>query len=430
MPLTQVDAVVGRLHSLLLVAGAVGLALAVLLSALASHLLTRTLRTLVRNARALALGERTLPLAMASSDEIGGLAGSLQTLSDTLENTVAVLAEERDRLQTILDGMREAVLAIDRDQRITLMNQAACDLLGLSSRPEDRLLLEVIRVPAVEQLLAQAERGQPATAELELPGIPSRCLLGHVASLKTTQEHVLVMHDVTDMRRLETVRRDFVANVSHELRTPVSVIRANAETLLGDALDDREQARTFVGAIHRNAERLSNIITDLLDLSRIESGEFVVEPAAVLLEPVVRRVIDAVELEARRKQLSVTSQIETSLVVQADEKLLEQILSNLLDNAVKYTQPEGHIFASTTLDGDEVRIEICDDGPGIELKHRDRIFERFYRVDPGRSRELGGTGLGLSIVKHFVMAMGGDVGMSPRSPRGSVFWFTLPRGSS
>jgi two-component system phosphate regulon sensor histidine kinase PhoR len=234
------------------------------------------------------------------------------------------------------------------------------------------------------------------------------------------------MHDVTDIRRLETVRRDFVANVSHELRTPVSIIRANSETLLDGAMSDPAYGPLLLEALHRNAERLSRLVDDLLDLARLEADRYQLESDEVSVQGAVRKAVDAVERAAQAKDIRVDIDLDPALRVRADEKALDQILVNYLDNAVKYTLAGGTIRVWAQARASQVRIDVTDDGPGIAPQHRQRIFERFYRIDPGRSRNMGGTGLGLSIVKHLADAQGGDAGMEPARPRGSTFWVSLP----
>jgi two-component system phosphate regulon sensor histidine kinase PhoR len=232
---------------------------------------------------------------------------------------------------------------------------------------------------------------------------------------------------VTNVRRLESVRRDFVANVSHELRTPVAVIRANAETLLGGAKDDPQMAAKLIDGLHRNAERLARILADLLDLSRLDAGQYRLELAPVAVRAVTEQSLSAVEPQAQKRGVTVEVAVPDAITVKADPKALDQILVNLIDNGVKYTRPEGHVWVEAREVGETVRIEVRDDGPGIADKHRERVFERFYRADPSRTREAGGTGLGLSIVKHLVESMGGEVGVEANAPRGSIFWLRLPR---
>jgi two-component system phosphate regulon sensor histidine kinase PhoR len=236
---------------------------------------------------------------------------------------------------------------------------------------------------------------------------------------------VMVLHDVTEIRKLEGMKRDFVANVSHELRTPVAIIRANAETLLDGALDDKTRGRDFVEAMLRHADRLSGLISDLLDLSRIEAGRYGVKLQPVRVRAALQRVVELADRHVRDKGHAVSIDAPDALWVEADPRALEQIFTNLVDNAIKYTPPGGRLLLRAAPSARGVRVEVEDDGPGIEPRHRDRIFERFYRVDPGRSRDVGGTGLGLSIVKHLAEAMGGAVGVDAAPVRGSLFWLEL-----
>jgi two-component system phosphate regulon sensor histidine kinase PhoR len=426
LPLRQIDDEIWKLRGFVLLAGLVGIVVAAMMSALASHLISRTFRALVERARALARGERGR-INIRSSDEIGTLAGSLNRMSDDLELAVSTLAGERDRFQTVLEGMGDAVLTVDGRFRITLANPTAMQYLGLQSSPAGRPLYEVIRVPELQDVLARPELGEPTSFEFELAAPIPRRLFTRITPLKGGDGFVFVMHDVTEVRRLETMRRDFVANVSHELRTPISVVLANAETLLDGALGDRVQAERFVRAIHSNAERLSLLIGDLLDLSSIEAGRYPLGPRATAVDEVVRSAAETLGPAFRERRHVLEADLPQGLSVLADPAALEQVLINLLDNAVKYTPPGGRIRVVAKTGPHQVRIEVADDGPGIEPRHRERVFERFYRVDPGRSRELGGTGLGLAIVKHLVDAMGGRVGVEPVTPHGSCFWLSLPR---
>lgn len=432
MPLSDVESMMWRLRLTLAVTGLLGLAAALLMSGVASHLMSRTLRELVDRAHALSAGmaSRAPSQVPAPTDELGGLAGSLNRMAIELERSVNSMADERDRFQNVLDGLSEAVIALDGDQKITLVNRATTDMLGLTAPPMGQTLLETARIAALGDLAAKLRTGEPGEAEFDLPsqpGEPVRRVLARATLLRAVTGAVVVLHDVTEIRRLESVRRDFVANVSHELRTPVSIIRANAETLLDGALDDKERSREFVDAMLRHADRLARLIADLLDLSRIEAGRFPIKPTRIRTAAALRRSIDMVERSAREKGLSIELIASAELALHADPRALDQVVANLLDNAVKYTPAGGHIVVrAMAAERHRVRVEIADDGPGIDARHRERVFERFYRVDPGRSRDVGGTGLGLSIVKHLVEVMGGDVGLEPAAPHGSVFWFTLP----
>jgi two-component system phosphate regulon sensor histidine kinase PhoR len=352
------------------------------------------------------------------------LADWVNFLADDAERSHRGLIRERELLSTVADGMTQGVIAVDDDHRIELLNDAARNMLGVSSSPVGEPLIEFVRVPEVFALI---DDDQAATAEVELQN-GTKTLI-RVAHKYGGAGRVLLLEDVTTVRRLETVRRDFVANVSHELRTPVAVIRANAETLLAGAKDDPVMAPKLIDGLHRNAERLARILADLLDLSRLDAGQYRLELTPVPVRALAEQSMSAVETQAAKRNINVSIAVPEDLSVQADPKALDQILINLIDNGVKYTKHAGNVWIEAKPDDDAVRIEIRDDGPGIADKHRERVFERFYRADPSRSREAGGTGLGLSIVKHLVESMHGEVGVEPNTPTGSIFWLRLPRAN-
>ena len=393
---------IGATRTSLLAGSIVALALSVLAAVFASRLFARTLRALVH-----------------------------QEVSGERKSNLGTLAQERRRLETILESLGEGVIALDDSRHITLVNETALRLLDLDESPVGQPLLAAVRLPALVELLDVAEDededepDEPLATELELPGT-SRRLMARVTSLRAHQGLLVVIHDVTERRRLEAVRRDFVANVSHELRTPVSVIRANAETLLSGGIEDQRRAGGFVSAILRNAERLSTLVADLLDLSRLEAGRMPLSPRSLSAHAQVKRVTDSVGALAREKNVKLEVDVPEDLEIRADERAIDHILLNLVDNAVKYTPSTGHVVVRARQADGHVRFEVQDDGPGIDAHHRARIFERFYRVDPGRSKDMGGTGLGLSIVKHLAESMGGSVGIEPVRPHGSVFWVRLP----
>jgi two-component system phosphate regulon sensor histidine kinase PhoR len=421
MHLEQVQAVVVRLRLMLGAALLLGLLIALAMTFWASALVTRPVRQLVDRSRPLLHGDLMAAAAGLASEEL--MPGSVATLAAELEQTLATLAKERDRFETVLEGMSEAVVALDPERRVALMNPAAQALLGLGDDAVGAALRDVVSATELQDL-ADKGQGGPATVEFTFG---ERRVLARATPLSTDAGTVVVMHDVTEMRRLETVRKDFVANVSHELRTPVSIIRANAETLLDGGLDDPRRSRSFVDAIHRHAERLSSLIADLLDLSRIEAGRYKLNFRDVDCTAAARAGIDAVRTKAEARHTTLTVECPAHLSVRADSKALDQILMNLLDNAVKYTPEAGVVRLVAKEAGPEVRFEVIDSGQGIAPDQRERIFERFYRVDPGRSRDMGGTGLGLAIVKHLAEMMGGRVGVEPAEPAGSTFWVALPR---
>jgi two-component system, OmpR family, phosphate regulon sensor histidine kinase PhoR len=424
VPMDEIDQGIWNLRMIMVFAGLLGLAVAALMTIFAAGLFTKTLRQFADNARALATGERKR-LTVSSHDEIGRLAGSFNRIAADLERTVGELADERDRFETVLASMGEAVLAVDNQGRITLANPACVNILSLSLDAVGRPIEASIPIPEIAEL-AKLNEGANTTREFSLGGTQQRWIIARAARLHASTGVVIVMHDFTKMRRLEAMRRNFVANVSHELRTPVSVIRATSEVLLDGAFEDTAKAREFLEALMRNSDRLARIIDDLLDLSRLEGGHYPIHIEPISVRTAVRKVIETVQRKADQKGIALLVHVPEQLLVSADAKGLDQILINLLDNAVKYTPDSGKVEVRGRQRGHRVRIEVHDNGPGIARKYRTRVFQRFYRVDKGRSRDTGGTGLGLSIVKHLLENMGGRVGLFPAKPNGCIFWFSLP----
>jgi two-component system phosphate regulon sensor histidine kinase PhoR len=428
-PLRQVEESVTRVRLIILIASGLGLIVALFMSGLASHLLSKTLKTLVEHARRIARGQPVDDIPIDEEDALfGGIAGSITRLSRELQDTVDDLVEERNRFEAILETMTEAVVVVDSNDRVSLVNRAALELLEWDDEPVGRPIVELIRVPGFQDMLEQAQDGVEANEEFELPTRPPKQVLAQAARQESIGT-VVAMHDVTELRRLETIRRDFVANVSHELRTPVSVIRATAETLEDGAIDQPKHARRFLDALIRNSERLSQLIADLLDISRIEAGEYAIDTEDMTLRKAIDRSLDTVEARADDRDIDIVNQVASDVLVEADPKALDQVLLNLITNAVKYVPDGGTVEVTSERRDGMVRVSVEDDGPGVGAQHRDRLFERFYRIDSGRARNVGGTGLGLSIVKHLVTTMGGQVGYEPNQPKGSVFWFTLPASS-
>jgi two-component system phosphate regulon sensor histidine kinase PhoR len=390
---------------------------------LAASALRAAIRDLVKRTRDVVRDpSRRITRDGSAEDELVELAEWVNFLADDAHKSHRALARERMLLAAVAEGLTQGVIAVDGEHRIELLNDAARKMLGVTSSPVGEPLIDFVRVPELFDML---DSDVAATAEVQLPNT-ARALI-RAARKWGGDGRVLLLEDVTTMRRLETVRRDFVANVSHELRTPVAVIRANAETLMAGAKNDPAIAGKLIDGLHRNAERLARILADLLDLSRLDAGQYRMELSEVAITPVLDQAITATEMQATQRNVTVNVAIPDALAVRADPKALDHILVNLIDNGVKYGRPDGNVWVEAKPTGDDVRIEVRDDGPGIADKHRARVFERFYRADPSRSREAGGTGLGLSIVKHLVESMGGDVGVEPNVPQGSIFWLRLPR---
>ena len=403
----------------LVVAGAAGIVAVLTLGAAVRS--RRELRALAAAAAEVTAGG---PRRIADTGgELGVVTTLINRMADDAQQTLQALRGERDLLGSVLDSMTQGVIALDDDRRITLINPAARRIFALPGVPIGERFAAQVTVPEALALVA----GDQLDGVAEFTAAPGIRAVARITAQRSGVGRLLVVDDVTAIRRLETIRRDFIANVSHELRTPVSVIRANAETLQGGGKDDPRFADRLIDGLHRNAERLARIIADLLDLSRLDAGHYRLERQPVDVAAAVGQAVTAVEHAATTRGSTVTVAVPPGCAVLADPKALDQVLVNLLDNAVKYAPAGGKVEVRAVPADRGVRIEVADDGPGLAPVHRDRVFERFYRVDPGRSRDQGGTGLGLSIVKHLVESMGGTVGVDANQPTGSVFWCALPR---
>jgi two-component system phosphate regulon sensor histidine kinase PhoR len=325
---------------------------------------------------------------------------------------------ERELLAALLDPA--AVFGQDGTARVS---NAAFDALAPGGRATGKTALEVTRSEPLAEAVKRGIEGATRSLELELAS-PSRSFEARVNPLLRGDVLVL-LRDVTQARRIAAMRRDFIANASHELRTPVTAIRGAAETLLAGALDDPAAAHRFTEVVVRHAERLARLTEDMLDLSRIESGQRGMHLGRVDLAPLADEILLLYRERAGERRLELSHEVPPGVAARADPRALEQILVNLVDNAVKYTSEGGAIALGAQREGPRVVVSVKDSGPGIERRHLPRLFERFYRVDPGRSRDQGGTGLGLAIVKHLAQAQGGEVGVES-GPAGSRFWVRLP----
>ena len=429
VPLAEVDHAVARLRAILIAGGLVALLAAVLMASGAVVLLSRALRHVTAIARRMSAGELDLRSRLDTHDEVGDLGRTLDHLAENLSRSLHELRDDRDLLGRILEAMREGVLVLDSERRILRFNGSLREMLLLDAGAVGRPAIEVVRNAELQILVDAAIAGQePVTGEIEVAGLRPRRLLVHATRLSGEPRAVLVvLFDVTEVRRLETVRKDFVANVSHELRTPIAAVMSAAETLRIAARTDPASAGSFVEIIERNARRLGDLVQDLLDLSRIESKEFRLASDTFDLSGAVARTLEFHEERATGKRMRISAALPPALpAVRGDTTALERVLSNLIDNAIKYC-PEGATIVVAAEDlGGKLRVTVSDDGPGIEARHLPRLFERFYRCDPGRSRAMGGTGLGLSIVKHLVEAMGGTVQVESTLGQGARFGFTVP----
>lgn len=392
----------------------------------------RPFREIRSGADRIAGGDYEARVPSGGWQESQALAFSLNEMSARLAGQIARLQAERQQLRAILGGMIEGVIAIGPGQRVLFANDAASRMLEFDVNAAiDRPIWELTRQPGLQVILEKATKtGTPQREDLELKRPSALFLTVYVAPLTANEGAgaVMVLHDTSDIRRLERLRQDFVANVSHELKTPLAVVKACVEALLDGAGEDPEARQMFLQQISDQGERLDSLIHDLLSLARIESGVEVMEFAALPVAEMVSACVDRHRPRAEAKNMTI--HIEPSdpkADVWADEEALRQMLDNLVDNAVKYTQSGGEIRIGWSIVHSSVSIAVSDNGPGIPERDQPRIFERFYRVDRARSRELGGTGLGLSIVKHLAQVLRGTVKLSSQVGKGTTFCITLPR---
>jgi two-component system phosphate regulon sensor histidine kinase PhoR len=431
LPLEDIDAAIAAVRWRIL-----GASLAAVIVALGiAYAFSRSFTHRIGRLRAFAEGlvdarfsESPLP---AAADELGALARSLNSMAAQLRNLVARLSLESARREAILASMVEGVLAVDGELCITFSNESFARAVGAEKPiPEKLPLVDVVRDPGLREMLARVlATGEFLKQRLRLPAAEDRAFEVQAAPLTTATGRgaIAILHDITDLERLERVRKDFVANVSHELRTPLTAIRGYAETLLDGALEDKENNRRFLEIIKTHAIRLNNIASDLLVLSELESGARRMEHERVSVREALDVAMRTVESEARVRGVRMIPGRIEEVSVMGDKLRLEQALINLLDNAVKFNRPDGEVHVEAGPRGDgKAQIVIRDTGIGVPSEHLPRIFERFYRVDTARSREVGGTGLGLSIVKHVVERMGGSVLAESQLGKGSTFTVLLP----
>jgi two-component system phosphate regulon sensor histidine kinase PhoR len=429
LPLSDLENALGDMRRTLATGALIALLVAIAISLSAAQLTARRLLNLADVARRFAGGNLDTRSRASGDDEIAAVGRALDHLAENLSRTLGELRSERDVLTGILSSMSEGVLVVGSDGRIVLTNAALKAMLLLGGDAVGKSILQAIRNADLNELLLRAAERGSMEAEMELAGLKPRRVLVRAVRLNDAPRGVLaVVVDVTELRRLENIRRDFVANASHELRSPLTSIRAAAETLR-TVENDPAAAIRFVELIERNAARLAALIDDLLELSKIESRELRLEIETLDLAATVERVLVQHAHRAEVRGMTLTHTLAASPAVRADRRALEHVLGNLIDNALKYCPAGAAVKVAAESENGMVRVSVIDTGAGIPAEHVPRLFERFYRVDAGRSRELGGTGLGLAIVKHLVETMGGEVSVASTPDTGSTFSFTLPRAS-
>lgn len=428
------DSANGMLLARFAVVAALLTTLGALVGLISSLRVGRSLRAISASAEHFARGDFSHRLRIPNTPETGSLAVTLNNMAAQLEEQIRVVTQQRNEQEAILSSMQEGVLALDPQAHVIAVNPAAEALLSVPAPlARGRTVQEVIRNVGLQRLLTDAmSKAVPAMGEIVLRGDEERFVQVTATVLRDAAGRdlgmLVVLNDITQLRWLENIRRDFVANVSHELKTPITSIKGFVETLRDGALADPPQAERFLEIVARHADRLHAIIEDLLSLSRLEQTRQASEisRAEVLLSPIIEAAVLDCSPKAAVRQITIMPSCAAGLRVRARAPLLEQAVANLLDNAISYSNASGTVWLTAREDGGEVRIEVRDEGIGIAPEHVSRIFERFYRTDRARDRASGGTGLGLAIVKHIIQIHDGQVEVTSEVGQGSTFSLRLP----
>jgi two-component system, OmpR family, phosphate regulon sensor histidine kinase PhoR len=418
------------------IAGLVIAGVAAIFSFILSRRIARPLEDLKVGAERFARGDLTARLPIASTEELGRVAESLNHMAQQLSDHIATITAQRNEVEAILASMVEGLLAVNSDEQIIRINEAAARMLAV--RPENiegRTIQEAVRNPGLHTVVALALAADTVVEQdVVVHAEEEKYLQAHGATLRDAAGNrlgaVIVLSDMTRMRRLENVRRDFVANVSHELRTPITSIKGFVETLQEGAINNPEDAQRFLGIIAKQADRLNAILEDLLLLASLEQNRdsTALQAEESPIREVLESALQATSLKAAEKRITVTLDCEPALRATVSAALLEQAVVNLVDNAIKYSEDNTQVDVAAARHGHELLISVRDRGCGIEERHLARIFERFYRVDKARSRTMGGTGLGLSIVKHIAAVHRGSITVESTPGAGSCFTIHIPLG--
>ena len=438
LPLDTIDARLQALRESILGSAVASSIFALVLGFVLARRFTRPLREIIGSIRAISRGELDRTIPVRGRDEFGTLARAFNAMRERIREHHDTILSDRNKILAILAAMTEGVIAVDEREEVVHLNDAAGEMFGLD--PSDaigRALPSVIQLPELLRAIEATLRGEEGRhGEIELQRGMARVKMQlQTSGLRNrdgrTVGAVVVLHDVTEIRRLEEVRTDFISNVSHELKTPLAAIKGLVESILEDEEMPDDTRRRFLGRVQRQANRLNSLVIDLLSLSRLErEQDAMFEDESLDLRRAVLDGIEAQRPHAESKGLRVEVDVQDGPVrVVADHEAIRQIVDNLLSNAIRYTPAGGAVMVRLRGDGEEATLEIEDTGVGIDPVHHERIFERFYRVDKARSRELGGTGLGLAIVKHVVRRLGGSIGLDSEVGKGSHFTIQLPQAS-
>lgn len=432
LPLENVKETLGTVRRGIILSVCFALGLAFVLGSLLTAGFIKPVNRIIHVSRKFAEGDFSRRIYLDSGDEIGELAATLNKMAQDIEDKIKETEIQNQHLQAVFQSMVEGIIVADRDGRIISLNSAAEKIFNITREDaEGRLFLEAVRNSDLAGIMQTVlERGEFLSREISIVWPLQKVFQINASPVfvkGSASACLAVIHDITEIRRLETMRRDFVANVSHELKTPLTAIKGFVETLLEGALEDKEHSRHFLQIIQDHTARLDSLVNDLLDLSYLESGAASLQRSPVNLRALIDEAFLAFGAKLKKKAIKAENLVDAGFSINADKDKLAQVLTNLIDNAIKFNREHGSLKIYHEDLGGKVKVVVEDSGLGIPAKDLPRIFERFYRVDRARSRELGGTGLGLSIVKHIVELHAGSVGVESVEGSGSKFWFTLPR---
>ena len=431
----HIDKTLDSIERRIAFAGLIIAVLAALLSLLLSHRIRRPIEEIKRGAESFSRGEFDVRLPSSGLAEIAGLSQTMNRMAGELRERIRTVTAQRNELEAVFSSMVEGVFGVDQEERLLGMNPSAARIVGCNAAAvQGRTIQEVIRLSELQRFVVGALSSEkPVEKDLVLYGEAERIVQARGAPLRDAEGKrigvLVVLNDVTRLAKLENIRKDFVANVSHEIKTPITAIKGFVETLQEGRTQDQEEIRRFLEIIHRHVDRLEAIVEDLLTLSRMEKEA---ETEGIPLEDhavrdILARAVQACDDKAESKKIHLEIDCREDLKARMDPQLLEQAVVNLIDNAINYSEEGKSVTIKALERAQEIFIQVQDQGCGIERKHLDRVFERFYRVDKSRSRKLGGTGLGLAIVKHIVQSHGGRVSVESQLGVGSTFTLHLPR---
>jgi two-component system phosphate regulon sensor histidine kinase PhoR len=394
--------------------------------------IVKPINRIIHGARKFSQGDFNYQILLDSKDEIGQLAEVLNKMAQDIEDKIKELEVRNQHLAAILQSMVEGIIVVDNRSRILSLNSPAERIFNITkNEAQNKLFLEVIPNNNIVDLINEVlEKKEFLSRELSLIWPVQKIFRIDVSPIfekNRTSGCLIVIHDITEIRRLETMRRDFVANVSHELKTPLTSIKGFTETLLEGAWRDEKNVQHFLGIIREHAQRLDNLVNDLLSLAHMEVKDISLDKSEIKIKELVDEILAGFSAQLKKRHIQAHNDLPLKLSVKAHQDKLNQVFTNLVDNAIKFNKEGGSVRIYSRESADLIKIIVEDTGIGIPPKDLSRIFERFYRVDKGRSREMGGTGLGLAIVKHIVELHGGMVGVESNEGLGATFWFSLPK---